>query len=870
MLNQKGGTTMKRIAVLIAAALMALTISLPAAAEPDDNDTDTTSSVGETVDESQTVEPDDNTEDDTDDTENSDTDDTDNTDDTENSTEEDTQSDGAESSTADNTADNTKNNSRDGAETSETSEASKTAAAVKYTEYSIDEAHLTLSFPSDMYVITRATDKDDPVLALNRTTKDEVMKNFQENDIYFRAVPKDFSCVVNITISETEDTRMIGQLAALSEDNLQNIIDKLLSSEIYTGCTKSIYNGVPFLTFTIGYQNDDANIHGVQQYTIINGQNVRLTYQTAAETDKDPNQAMFDKVMNSVQFERVAQTVDTESSLEAVFDLNEVDVRYIYIGIASFVALLSLMIIVVAARKYKNSRLIAELFPEDSAPSESSEPSKPEEKDIFSDTAKKNLSNGETAPKSPEIKPMTYEDVVTGQPQAVSPAEPFHFPPPPQGRQNRKNRKAHRSAVEEVVFAGNSEKRYTEIEQVSAADETTAAVASKPSPSVSGSTENSQSVPDKTAAVSLEKPLHDAAAAAAVSAVSSDSDKKARSIELEISQSDDGSLLIGATKEDDGKPVNIEIRDETRLAEKEDKKLEAMGFETARHNEIYNAVLAEKDEKPFVVKAKTVAAPEQPSVPSSKDKTPAAGTTGKKKSDKQSAPKKGKTAKENKTSQTSEVKDMFDPFNSSETRDSRQNEPEEQPLSEFERNSGITVERAPVPTRPVVPMKSAFTEIPRLESVNAAEYNRQYEEMKSNMPKNHAYAQRFRTGETKRSAKSAPAVSEPPVVSESPVVPETPAAAEPPAAKAVESSPWEDAFVQPAESAKNVNDAAAQEDAGALFDFYTGYEPSAQEAEPVQPPVEEANLPKKKGGMGSRFRKTLGKFFAPEPPYDEE
>ena len=274
---------MKRIAVLIAAALMALTISLPAAAEPDDNDTDTTSSVGETVDESQTVEPDDNTEDDTDDTENS--------------TEEDTQSDGAESSTADNTADNTKNNSRDGAETSETSEASKTAAAVKYTEYSIDEAHLTLSFPSDMYVITRATDKDDPVLALNRTTKDEVMKNFQENDIYFRAVPKDFSCVVNITISETEDTRMIGQLAALSEDNLQNIIDKLLSSEIYTGCTKSIYNGVPFLTFTIGYQNDDANIHGVQQYTIINGQNVRLTYQTAAETDKDPNQAMFDKVM---------------------------------------------------------------------------------------------------------------------------------------------------------------------------------------------------------------------------------------------------------------------------------------------------------------------------------------------------------------------------------------------------------------------------------------------------------------------------------------------------------------------------------------------------------------------------------------------
>ena len=130
-------------------------------------------------------------------------------------------------------------------------------------EYRIEAAGMYISVPSDMYVITRDTDKDDPVLAQNRTTKEEITKTFEENDIYLRAYPKDFSFVVNVTVNSTEDTQAIGDLSALDEGELQSIADKLLESDVYTGCSRNRYGGALFLTFTIEYDSSGTKIEGL-------------------------------------------------------------------------------------------------------------------------------------------------------------------------------------------------------------------------------------------------------------------------------------------------------------------------------------------------------------------------------------------------------------------------------------------------------------------------------------------------------------------------------------------------------------------------------------------------------------------------------
>ncbi len=61
----------------------------------------------------------------------------------------------------------------------------------------------------------------------------------------------------------------------------------------------------------------------------------------------------------------------------------------------------------------------------------------------------------------------------------------------------------------------------------------------------------------------------------------------------------------------------------------------------------------------------------------------------------------------------------------------------------FERDTGIMFQRAKMPEQPFKLKNNQFTNIPRLESVNAEEYNRQFEELIQSMPKNLAYSSKF-------------------------------------------------------------------------------------------------------------------------------
>jgi len=81
----------------------------------------------------------------------------------------------------------------------------------------------------------------------------------------------------------------------------------------------------------------------------------------------------------------------------------------------------------------------------------------------------------------------------------------------------------------------------------------------------------------------------------------------------------------------------------------------------------------------------------------------------------------------------------------------------------FERDTGIMFQRARIPEQPLKPKNNQFTVIPRLESVNAEEYNRQFEELIQSMPKNLAYSSKFGTesiippGVSSRSSRHQPA-----------------------------------------------------------------------------------------------------------------
>ncbi len=1235
---------MKRLSAIFAAALLAVTLSLPVLAEPDQSSTQTSaessaaapagnentdeSKPAENTDESNTDES--KAEDNSDESKTDESKPADNTDETDN----------GESKPAENSGESKPEESKP-AETS--------SQPVKMNEYHIKEASMTFSLPDDLYVITRDTKEDDPVFAANRSTKADMMKLFEENDIYLRANSHDFTFGITVTSTESEDTKAIGSLSDLSEDNLQNIIDKLLQSDLYTGCAKNYYGGALFLTFTIEYENSGTKIEGLQQYTVVDGKNVKITYQTSDQADSEANRKLFTQIMETVRFDDIAPPEPSRESTPSL-SLEDMDIRYIYIIAASVIGLIALLIMIIVGIRYKKSKAIVS---ENGKPDPDFEPVKEKDepetsKDIFSDTKKEKKSapvspDGEDtdvtlplsaaslentapislddgydinvgaapmtysddydvnsgaapmtysddydvnsgaapmtygneepeddgtpvfyeqtvpSPRTPEHSdsgiydetpdaPMTYQEKEADEPMTYEerfgkhsfdvsnsrvtllpeennserpgaapeqidgfmsieatpvqenspfyqgyeePAASYEEPaapaygstpseptimlhesrPLPAFEQDSFEQSAQPTVVlsssdnedeGEIVFAENTEKRRTEIEQIgpSENDETTTSfggseqteqpelsayekrfgknrsVSSATAPQAAASPDIMLVNTDEKRASKFEKhfgKLSPAAPAPAAqeteplsgeqaketspadektvllsSAAQQDIDENfaaddstapesalfsrlinrmkntseevgteiqkterkpsgtqllphdepeeqetgttiyqapaentekpkqdSDTIELEISKSADGSLVIGALNEGSGRPIDVEIRDASKLKEEREKKMAEMGFETVSQNEIYNARKAESDDNPFVVKAKPMEPdPEEagsrfnklfggsretaPAKESSAAESAAAAEGsnfekrfGKKHGmagtaamagsaavaavfDKAEAHKgkKSVTQKPAAEDTTPETEEQFfegveAEMNTPSTTTAENTaapvteapaavpETEASPAEEhtsprdvfvFERDAGIIFEHASSKRATIVPMQTPFTNIPRLESVNAEEYHRKYEEMKKSMPRNHAYAQRFSTAN----------ISQPFVETPKPIAPSETEHEKTPVKTHVKTSVKKtdrDHDKNSKNSKKNRSGSKKQAANDSAFEYYTGYDQSDDpfaDTNSDQELLIKNHKKKNNDSVGTRFKKSFGKFFASEAPEDEE
>ncbi len=986
---------MKRLTAILVAALVMMSVSLPVMAEPDnssaeessqaavseqspDNESSPSEAQDESTGEGSVQGPEDESaQESTEEASNSE------------STEETSKD---ESKTEESRSEESREESKKEESKAESQEASK-PEKVKMISYRIQEAGMKMSIPSDMYVITRDTDKDDPVLAINRTTKEDVMKNFQENDIYLRTNPKDFTFVVNVTVSETEDTKAIGELSMLSEDKLQSIIDKLLQSEIYTGCTKSSYGGLLFLTFTISYESGGTKVEGLQQYTINDGKCIKITYQSAGDNNSDANKQIFYKMMDSLRFDGVRYEPMAEDKREAVkpLTISDIDIRYIYIIIASVVGIIALMIMIIAGIRYKKTKAV---MARQKAAEEERQKKKAkvtfmdhddEQTEIFSDTDKKKGSENEkhrersremqnasitgnnagasaktgntdedtSAPSADNIaddgdgldmfgRPIGGSKADIGNTDIIDiPADIFDTgrkEPPKETETAYKlagpededdkiieeaaavqeddtpNDKELFRAIEEaendspvpdvserktdidVVFADSGRKRRTEIEQIvtsGTADADKDAAAAESSffdQMVERLRETNAQVGQDISRMEKNKGSSLLAPAENGSAEKDDTTNEGdqgdstmnnayasskKDIELEISKSEDGSLVIGALNNNNGRPVGIEIRDASNFKEDRDREMAELGFEVANDNEIYNARKEANAENPFVVRAKSEEDSRYDKLfGQSKDKdgsdferrfgkgTAAGSAAGKtRRSD-----RPAKSAEKNTAVSTAstEVKVMT-------------NENTRKPIipagTAFEGDSGITFEVAPAPKREVVPMQSVFTNIPRLESVSAEDYNKEYEQMKNSMPRNHVYAQRFSASDVPQ-----PFVETPRPITGSDTqkeelqeenIPEEKPAAEKarPSKRVWTTEPVSEQKPEP------VSEPEKESEDDGLIEFYTGYD---QNDDPFANPNNDQEVVirdhKKKSGesMGQRFRRSLGKLFSSDIPDDEE
>lgn len=230
---------------------------------------------------------------------------------------------------------------------------------VYYTDYAIPEAEMYISFPNDMYVLTRDIDIDSPILKASGMTKTELLKNFEQTGTYIRATAADFTYEVTVNILKDENTQKIGDISTLTNEDIQTITDNHLAQPMYNkGCSRTVYNNVMYLSFPFEYSEDKTKIAGVQKYTIFKGARIVITFQSyTGEISKDFDELIL-SVMERVLYDGVSPEPQTSADVsdKKTTDITNLDVRYIYLLLTGIVALIFLMLIITTAMRYKKSK----------------------------------------------------------------------------------------------------------------------------------------------------------------------------------------------------------------------------------------------------------------------------------------------------------------------------------------------------------------------------------------------------------------------------------------------------------------------------------------------------------------------------------
>lgn len=363
---------MKKLSALIIAALLAMTISIPVMAEPDNDTPDEDISVYTSEEEATDTELPDEQDD--------------------------------------------ENESPDEEDPEEDSDSTENTLQKKLVckPHSVEEVGMSIDIPEDMYVLTRNTDEKSSVLKVYKLTKKEMLENFKETNTYLKASAPDFSYDITVSLLQNEDTQTIDNIAVLKDADIQSIVNNMLQQSIYTGCSRTKYNNSLYLSFPMEYESGKTKVKGVQQYTIVNGYRLVISFQSyTGETDNDFN-FLVTTVMNNIKFESPAeesQVIAPQPSQQEMI-ANAFDVRYIYLLISSLIAIIFLTLIIVTAMKYHKSKNDDKTVP---APTEEPEPQKeePTEKIAIQNAELTEIVPAPTKTEEPPVQPEAAAETTT-------------------------------------------------------------------------------------------------------------------------------------------------------------------------------------------------------------------------------------------------------------------------------------------------------------------------------------------------------------------------------------------------------------------------------------------------------------------------
>ncbi len=150
-------------------------------------------------------------------------------------------------------------------------------------KYYISDLGMSISFPSEMSVVTRDTEG----------------KTLPENT-YLEAKSPDSQLVIHIFMEKAETEKDIYTSA-----DLEVVREELLADDIFTGSRKASYGGIDFLDFTEKQYIGDVTYYGRMSLTLVSSMKIYIHSQSAGDDFTSDELNLINSSLSSIEFDIV-------------------------------------------------------------------------------------------------------------------------------------------------------------------------------------------------------------------------------------------------------------------------------------------------------------------------------------------------------------------------------------------------------------------------------------------------------------------------------------------------------------------------------------------------------------------------------------
>lgn len=182
--------------------------------------------------------------------------------------------------------------------------------------YTIPELGLELSVLDGYYVITRNTQKSDPVFDVFGVVYTDIMNHYKANDIYLNA------------ISDTHNEEIVVTMTEGSITNLKSISDTTLGALITSIVSQYSNYGLDVLKYDI-YQHKQAkfvrlyfidtahSVYGLQYYTIYDGKAMNFTIRSYEGSLSSRQENAIKSIVDSIKYDNAPPVVEEGEDTDA-------------------------------------------------------------------------------------------------------------------------------------------------------------------------------------------------------------------------------------------------------------------------------------------------------------------------------------------------------------------------------------------------------------------------------------------------------------------------------------------------------------------------------------------------------------------------